>query len=1042
LSLKSLLGSAKKVNCTLLFCLVNPAVQMAKWTYAPVAQDEGGNIQKVTVQDDDSIVNRRMPYCLGIMVLLAIVYVLSRTEQVADCPTLAQGAAGPVVAAAAGGSTSFDDFDIGAYRAEKLAAIPPHIIECLEAGEGASQEICHLSRKKRYAALDQKGATLWMTGLSGSGKSTIAKALEERLVLEFNKHVYRLDGDNIRTGLNRDLGFSPADRGESVRRVGELACLFSDSGTITIVSLVSPYREDRDAARARHEEQGLKFIEVFMDVPLDVVSQRDPKGLYKKVAAGEIKGFTGVDAPYEPPLDPEVNMPNYKMTIEESVEMLMQALRVNGILTGGVSDPTGLPMPDGDEVVDLQVPGHLVAARQREAQTLPKVRLTDIDLNWLQTIGEGWAAPLKGFMREGTLLQTLHFNSILVDPYNTTGNAALNEQKTEFNNLIAPPHTRVSMSVPIVLPCTAYTKKHIEESGKKAIALMTKDGKAVAILRNPEIYNNRKEEIVARIFGVIDPGHPYIKHIYSGGDYLIGGEIELLERIRYNDGLDKYRLTLKELRAEFARKGADVVFAFQTRNPTHAGHAYLMRTGRERLIEQGYKNPVLWLSPLGGWTKEDDVPLDVRVKQHEAVLNERMLDPETTVMAIWPAPMIYGGPTEVIFHAKSRRNGGASYFVVGRDPAGMKGSLEAWAHPDDDLYDGDHGRYVLMMSPGLGALDLLSFTKVYYDISDHNMKLKDDSRPDDFISISGSKMRALARQGATPCPDPIPNDLLAANCVPKGFMVPSGWNIVCDYYQNKDVKKWVPWSKEVVVPQLAPQTHAANAYGTKEYQLYFNTGSASAKISPWHDIPLMAEEGSGLYNFVVEIPMYTTAKMEVQKAAPFNPIMQDESKGLPRYYTYGTPLFNYGLLPQTWEDPDVKDAEGNGGDNDPLDVMEIGSQVLPMGSVVPVKVLGSLELIDEGETDHKIIAIAANDPDAGAIHDMVSLERVKPGVIADLIDWLKNYKTSDGKPQNRLAQEEPTTREEAVEIIGHTHERWGSLMKGEVPSTGFWLADQ
>ena len=144
----------------------------------------------------------------------------------------------------------------------------------------------------------------------------------------------------------------------------------------------------------------------------------------------------------------------------------------------------------------------------------------------------------------------------------------------------------------------------------------------MAILRNPEIYVNRKEEIVARIFGVIDPGHPYIKHIYTGGDWLIGGEIELLERVRYNDGLDQWRLTAPEVMREFEMKNTDAVFAFQTRNPTHAGHAYLMRQSREILLKKGFSNPVLWLSPLGGWTKSDDVPLDVRVKQHEAVIAE------------------------------------------------------------------------------------------------------------------------------------------------------------------------------------------------------------------------------------------------------------------------------------------------------------------------------------------------------------------------------------------------------------------------------------
>lgn len=130
------------------------------------------------------------------------------------------------------------------------------------------------------------------------------------------------------------------------------------------------------------------------------------------------------------------------------------------------------------------------------------------------------------------------------------------------------------------------------------MTLMDKDGRPLAILRNPEIYENRKEEIVTRCFGVIDMGHPYIAHIYNGGDWLLGGEIELLQKVTYNDGLDQYRLTPKEMYAAFEEKGADVVFAFQTRNPTHAGHAYLMRTGRERLVKRGYDQTHLTSSLL------------------------------------------------------------------------------------------------------------------------------------------------------------------------------------------------------------------------------------------------------------------------------------------------------------------------------------------------------------------------------------------------------------------------------------------------------------
>ncbi|EWM28233.1 aps kinase atp sulfurlyase pyrophosphatase fusion protein [Nannochloropsis gaditana] len=1000
---------------------------MAVWKYAALSQEEGaqgaaslpetvpaGGSGSASYAEDDVALKRRMPFCIGLTVLLAIIYVLSRTENM-QCPPM-----------------DLSNIDLGDVRAQRLSLTPPHIIECAAAGEGGSQKACHLPRKKRYASVGQKGITLWMTGLSGSGKSTIAKALEEELVLKHGKHVYRLDGDNIRTGLNRDLGFSASDRAESVRRVGELACLMNDAGTITIVSLVSPYREDRDIARRRHEEQGLKFMEVFMDVPLDVVQDRDPKGLYKKVAAGEIKGFTGVDAPYEPPLEPEILLPNYKMTIDECVAVFLQRLRAEGVLEGGEVYPNGLPLPDGGQVVDLHVPPSQLSDKKAEAANLPRVLLTDIDLNWLQTVGEGWAAPLKGFMREGALVQALHHNSLLVDPQNVTGHSGILEMPTDWNGYTT--RDRISMSIPIVLPITDFTKFGVERSGKSAVALSTKDGVIVAILRNPEIYKNRKEEIIARTFGVIDPGHPYIKHINSGGDWLLGGEVELLGRIKYDDGLDQYRLTAKELVEEFVRRGADAVFAFQTRNPTHAGHAYLMKTAREKLIAKGFKNPILWLSPLGGWTKEDDVPLDVRVKQHVAVLNEGMLDPNTTVMAIWPAPMIYAGPTEVIFHAKSRRNAGAGFFVVGRDPAGMKGSVEAATFKEDDLYHPDHGRYVLQTSPGLGGMELVAFQQVKYDKRDHTMKTPDPKRPDDFISISGSKMRLLARNGAVACPLPMPSDVVAANCVPPGFMVPTGWAIVVDYYQNADSKRWVSWSRPIVKPDSAVSTEVEGQYGTGDFALYLT--QQGKKISPWHDLPLKVAEN--IYTAIIEIPMYTTAKLEVQKQLAGNPIKQDvHDDGTVRFYKYGSPPFNYGLLPQTWEDPSAVEG-GHGGDNDPLDMIEVGSGPLPIGTTVKVKVLGALRLIDSGESDTKIIVIREDEADT--IYDMLSLENAKPGTATQLVQWLKYYKTAEGKGVNSLVSEIPSSAAEAVQVIEACHARWQALKNGTaVDSDDFYL---
>ena len=1041
-----------------------------------------------------------MPMCVGVCVLMAIVFVLSRTGQgdammdahhvrvaPAPVPIPATAATAATVSATprtsnvypppkqqdtlypvpssttpvdtlktSSSATSCDCPSLSdpnlatTLRQQALAKTQPRIIECAAADEGGSQAACHLAPKTRFAALQQKGATLWMTGCSGAGKTTIATALEDQLIKHYGKHVYRLDGDNLRTGLNRDLGFSEGDRAESVRRTGELATLFADAGVITLVGLISPYRADRDAVRKRHEDQGIPFYEVFLDVPVDELKKRDPKGQYAKVESGELKHFTCIDDPYEEPLNPEVTLKTHELEIEESANILLRILERDGILIGAPKvTPPGLPNPDGDEVVDLHVPDHLKSERKLEAETLPKVLITDMDLNWLQTIGEGWASPLKGFMREGTLLETLHFNSILVDPFNLTGNVDRLQTQTDFANFPEnPPPTRVSMSIPITLSCTSFTKDVIGSAA--AVALVTQMGQTVAILRNPEIYANRKEEIVTRMFGVIDTGHPYIKHIYSGGDFLIGGEIELLDRIRYNDGLDQWRKTATELLAEFQAKGADTVYAFQTRNPTHAGHAYLMRSAGEDLIKKGYRKPVLWLSPLGGWTKDDDVPLDVRVKQHEQVLAAGLshpggLDPETTVMAIWPAPMVYAGPTEVEFHAKSRRCAGASYFVVGRDPAGMKGSMEAQAHPDDDLYNGDHGRYVLQNSPGIGDMKMLSFVKVMYDITDNVMKLPDESRMQDFISISGSKMRLLARNGATPCSKTnIPTDLVEANCVPSGFMVPKGWDGVVDYYRHSEEDRWIPWSRPRVVPPVDAKTTPEGAFGTNSFRL-----KSATYESFWHDVALRPSSGEeAVINLITEIPMYMTAKMEVSKEHSNNPIAQDTNKdGSPRYYSYGTPFFNYGLIPQTWEDPNVKSAAGNGGDNDPIDVMELGSEPLEMGSITPCRVLGSLELIDEGETDHKVLCISLGDKDASKIHSMDDLERVKPGTLSKLLDWLKRYKTSDGKGENLLASDTPKTVSQTTQIISETHSRWRSLcgkdgtslMSLSSKASSFWL---
>lgn len=189
-----------------------------------------------------------------------------------------------------------------------------------------------LTRERRWTALGQRGATVWFTGLPASGKSTIAAALEERLVAA-GRSAYLLDGDNLRHGLNGNLGFGPEARAENVRRAAHAARLFADAGTIALVSLVSPYAADRAAARALHEADGLDFLEVFVATPLAECERRDPKGLYARARRGELEGMTGVDDPYEPPEAAELVLDPTAEASAASGERVLTALTEYGILS-------------------------------------------------------------------------------------------------------------------------------------------------------------------------------------------------------------------------------------------------------------------------------------------------------------------------------------------------------------------------------------------------------------------------------------------------------------------------------------------------------------------------------------------------------------------------------------------------------------------------------------------------------------------------------------------------------------------------------------
>ncbi|XP_066602644.1 bifunctional 3'-phosphoadenosine 5'-phosphosulfate synthase-like, partial [Prorops nasuta] len=485
----------------------------------------------------------------------------------------------------------------------------------ISASTNVSEQAHQVSRAKRGQAVGSvrgfRGCTVWLTGLSGAGKTSIAFQVEAILV-DHGIAAYGLDGDNVRSGLNYNLGFSKEDRKENIRRVAEVAKLFADSGQICLCSFVSPFEEDRQMARQIHQVSDLPFFEVFVDTPLNVCEARDTKGLYKKAREGAIKGFTGIDQMYERPLNPDLIVTTENCTLEESASHVINLLEKQCIIPA-------LPKPV-ELIRELFVPESRIVSTKEEAESLEKLEIFFIDLQWLQVLSEGWAAPLTGFMREDQYLQTQHLKCLL-------------DNGKEINQ-----------SIPIVLPLTTADKNRLE--GLSAVTLKYKN-KAVAIVRKPEFYFHRKEERCGWQFGTHNLDHPYVKIIYESGDWLMGGDVEVLERIKWYDGLDNYRLTPNEIRSRCKRMKADAVYAFQLRNPIHNGHALLMQDTRRRLLEErGFKNPVLLLHPLGGWTKDDDVPLQTRILQHKAILDEGILNPDDTILAIFPSPMMYAGPIE------------------------------------------------------------------------------------------------------------------------------------------------------------------------------------------------------------------------------------------------------------------------------------------------------------------------------------------------------------------------------------------------------------
>ncbi|KAF9515894.1 hypothetical protein BS47DRAFT_1315803 [Hydnum rufescens UP504] len=233
-------------------------------------------------------------------------------------------------------------------------------------------------------------------------------------------------------------------------------------------------------------------------------------------------------------------------------------------------------------------------------------------------------------------------------------------------------------------------------------------------------------------------------------------------------------------------------------------------------------------------------------------------------------------------------------------------------------------------------------------------------------------------------------------------------------------------------------TRLVGAPNTLEHRVYIEQGGAV--VSPFHDVPLFADQNNSILNMVVEVPRWTNAKMETSKEELFNPIKQDIKKGKLRFVRNCFPhhgyIWNYGAIPQTWEDPNQTHPETKAkGDNDPLDVCEIGEQVGYVGQVKQVKVLGIMALLDEGETDWKLIVVDVNDPLASKLNDIEDVERHLPGLIRATNEWFRIYKIPDGKPENAFAfSGEAKNKKYATAIVHECHEAWKRLVNGDTPA--------
>ena len=463
---------------------------------------------------------------------------------------------------------------------------------------------------------------LWLTGLSASGKTTVAKAVERELIERGIRDVQRLDGDIVRQDLTRDLGFSKEDRDENIRRITFVAELLSNNGVATMCSFISPYKTARATARARCRN----FIEVYVECPMETLVDRDPKGLYKKALAGEITGFTGVDDPYEAPESPELVLYTAEETVDESARKVIEYLEARGFIGAPEGGSTGSAAPE--TLVNRIVESVDVLP----TPTGPQLTLNGRLLSELDAIGCGLYSPLTGFMTE-----------------------------VEYDRVVEAmrlPDGEV-WAIPIVLPIPAEAVDGIRHG--MILPLHGEDGERYALIEVKDLFVRDLEKEAQSVYGTCDLEHPGVAALMSEPKTAVGGDIFLVQRVPTAHG--SIAFDPAETRRMFAERGWTTVVAFQTRNPIHRAHEYLQKCALEMVDG-------LFINPLVGKTKSGDISAETRIDCYRTLL-ETYYPKDRVILGAFPVPMRYAGPREAIHHAICRRNYGCTHIIIGRDHAGV-----------------------------------------------------------------------------------------------------------------------------------------------------------------------------------------------------------------------------------------------------------------------------------------------------------------------------------------------------------------------------------